>query len=91
MVGKPALNRSIEVRVLSSKPKRGDNHMTYITSNKTIEHTNCPKLEQYQEYFKPLETPNLNQIPKSCRGCSQHPSNGGSGICFCILGQPMIT
>lgn len=31
------------------------------------------------------------EIPESCRGCPQHPSNGGSGICFCILGQPIIT
>lgn len=33
----------------------------------------------------------LNKVPESCRGCPQHPSNGGSGICFCILGQPIIT
>lgn len=25
-------------------------------------------------------------IPDSCRNCSNHPSNGGSGICNCILG-----
>ena len=56
------------------------------------------ELKQYREYFKPLETPNgnlfgidLNRVPESCRGCPQHPSNGGSGICFCILGQPIIT
>ena len=30
-------------------------------------------------------------IPKSCRGCSNHPSNGGSGICNCTLGQFKIT
>ena len=53
---------------------------------------------QYREYLKPLETPNgnlfgidLNKVPESCRGCPQHPSNGGSGICFCTLGQPIIT
>lgn len=30
-------------------------------------------------------------IPPSCRGCSNHPSNGGSGICHCILGLPEVT
>ena len=26
-------------------------------------------------------------IPEYCHNCSNHPSNGGSGICNCILGQ----
>ena len=33
----------------------------------------------------------LNQsdsIPESCRYCPNHPINGGSGICHCILGTP---
>ena len=30
-------------------------------------------------------------IPKACINCSNHPSNGGSGICFCTLGTPEIT
>lgn len=31
---------------------------------------------------------NLNGggIPDSCKTCSNHPSNGGSGICYCIIG-----
>ncbi len=37
---------------------------------------------------------NLNDPPwyiqPSCRFCSNHPSNGGSGICHCILGSPTI-
>ena len=28
----------------------------------------------------------LNDVPLSCQGCSNHPSNGGSGICHCTLG-----
>ena len=28
---------------------------------------------------------NFNDIPESCRNCHTHPSNGGSGICFCTL------
>ena len=55
------------------------------------------ELKQYREMFNPpFSTPgmigiDLNQIPEPCRGCPQHPSNGGSGICFCTLGQPKIT
>ena len=29
-------------------------------------------------------------IPDSCKHCSNHPSNGGSGICHCILGSSII-
>lgn len=40
------------------------------------------------EYYK--YSPYID-VPKACRHCSNHPSNGGSGICQCILGQnPVI-
>ncbi len=29
----------------------------------------------------------INSIPSACRNCSNHPFNGGSGICHCILGS----
>ena len=29
-------------------------------------------------------------VPLSCRNCSNHPLNGGSGICWCVLGVPEI-
>ena len=29
-------------------------------------------------------------IPAACRSCRNHPSNGGSGNCNCILGIPEI-
>jgi hypothetical protein len=29
-------------------------------------------------------------IPESCKKCSNYPSNGGSGICHCILGTSKI-
>lgn len=31
-----------------------------------------------------------DNIPEACRNCSNHPSNGGSGICHCTLGAPKI-
>lgn len=30
-------------------------------------------------------------IPLACRSCSNHPSNGGSGICHCIMGLNQVT
>lgn len=32
-----------------------------------------------------------SDIPPSCKNCSNHPSNGGSGVCHCILGLPQVT
>jgi hypothetical protein len=33
-----------------------------------------------------------DNVPLSCHNCSNHPSNGGSGICFCTLGgHPVIS
>ena len=29
-------------------------------------------------------------VPPSCRYCSNHPINGGSGVCWCVLGVPEI-
>ena len=29
-------------------------------------------------------------IPMACRMCNNHPINGGSGICWCVLGVPEI-
>ena len=30
-------------------------------------------------------------VPSACATCSNHPSNGGSGICLCTLATPKIT
>lgn len=38
----------------------------------------------YNDYYS-------STIPKACRICSNHPANGGSGICHCILGSMNIT
>lgn len=31
------------------------------------------------------ESSYVEYIPDCCRGCSNHPKNGGSGICNCVL------
>ena len=41
--------------------------------------------------FKKTNTRTESGIPEACRSCSNHPSNGGSGICLCTLGSPKIT
>lgn len=38
-----------------------------------------------------IDKRNSDDIPESCRYCSNHPSNGGSGVCLCTLGGPKIT
>ena len=57
------------------------------------------RLRYYESLFNPsLDTPHANNpfgidlhiVPESCHECPNHPANGGSGICFCILGQPEI-
>ena len=30
-------------------------------------------------------------IPEACKACPNHPSNGGSGVCFCTLGTKPAT
>lgn len=37
-----------------------------------------------------IEALKENSIPPACRNCSNHPKNGGSGICNCILGGVKI-
>jgi hypothetical protein len=41
--------------------------------------------------FKKIDTWSPSGIPEACRNCSNHPSNGGSGICLCTLGMQTIT
>ena len=44
-----------------------------------------PSSKLYSNYSK------LDNVPEACKYCSNHPSNGGSGICFCTLGSPKLT
>ena len=56
--------------------------------------------EEYAKYFGDkfareltdiIHNDDISNIPNPCKTCSNHPSNGGSGICHCILGSPKIT
>ena len=35
-------------------------------------------------------TPQFYDYSNPCQCCSNNPKNGGSGICHCILGNPII-
>lgn len=39
----------------------------------------------------PAAEPAYQWMPDACKACSNHPQNGGSGICHCTLGQIPIT
>lgn len=48
-------------------------------AHKTIKFDNpTPNYVLYNE-------PTYDNIPNCCKACSNHPSNGGSGICHCTL------
>ena len=51
------------------------------------------QLAEKQDKFPMISTTPYvdNSIPAPCRNCSNHPSNGGSGICHCILGLQQVT
>ena len=48
------------------------------------------KLEEQRTTIKTFNYGNTC-TPVACSGCSNHPTNGGSGICHCTLGQSQIT
>ena len=37
-----------------------------------------------------VSSPNTDYVPPACKTCSNHPSNGGSGICYCTLCNDVI-
>lgn len=44
-------------------------------------------LDEYNLWWPYQTTTTFTNVPPACRDCPNHPSNGGSGICFCTLGQ----
>ena len=49
----------------------------------------CKTTECINQAFKGFFEPDVF-IPPACKHCLNHPSNGGSGICNCILGLQTI-
>ena len=45
-----------------------------------------PDIRPYYVSGEPIE----QMMPKRCRHCANHPSNGGSGVCNCTLGTQTV-
>jgi len=49
--------------------------------------------EEIEKIYKIISSQNKNyniaytEIPPYCRNCTNHPINGGTGVCHCILGE----
>ena len=62
------------------------------------DYVNGEMLENFSNYNKSSDYPIVwssdvweeKNIPPSCLHCSNHPINGGSGVCWCVLGIPEI-
>ena len=67
----------------------------YQATVKDIYVCSCPECHIIvkKEKSRVLQNPTLVYrgeevgIPEYCKSCSNHPSNGGSGLCNCILGS----
>ena len=40
--------------------------------------------------FQYVSSTSTSVPPDPCKNCANHPDNGGSGVCFCVLGAPKI-
>lgn len=40
--------------------------------------------------YVPEQTNQQYTIPEACKNCNNHPSNGGSGVCWCTLGTAPV-
>ena len=49
----------------------------------SIGEINIPKIT----YLDPIEN---FFVPDVCRNCPNHPSNGGTGMCHCVLGTQTV-
>lgn len=60
-----------------------------VTTGKGIKYRKATmiKLHELAEWADRI---NGIALPSACVNCSNHPSNGGSGICNCILGIPNL-
>lgn len=76
-----------EVRAWTDEAETG----TYILCYNCIKDLN-KWINKVDDFVKYAPAPNIEtlDIPEACKSCSNHPSNGGSGICNCILGAMKI-
>lgn len=81
-------------KFLEDKTIYTDQYVNY-TTHRTSDFINYPDERQvndfgvYNDFYQKMYQSPFQQ--QSCLGCSNHPNNGGSGICHCTLGLPIIT
>ena len=79
------LGNMIKGGILANIP----NYHRVTIDKATIKKENQEAIDSFLKSIKWVE--NFDNIPEACRYCPTHPSNGGTGFCHCILGQPKIT
>ena len=50
-------------------------------------------MREYPDYVtlpKWLQEDDEPSAPDACKNCPNHPSNGGSGVCHCVLGTRTV-
>lgn len=76
--------------------RKVNGYMRLIDIEPIIEYMNDPEhnepygLDSVKLERMIRDAPVINYVPPACRHCGNHPANGGSGICHCILGNQVI-
>ena len=67
---------------------KGFNIIEKVIREETAKMTEIIREAIVQKSYTPIASSDLwtNSIPEPCKTCSNHPSNGGSGVCHCTLG-----
>lgn len=87
------------MNIIYTCPKCGaDLRDVMIATNPPINKKECFNCgwSSEEEREDVVRIPYVNNIkvydytPAACRYCSNHPNNGGSGVCHCILGNNTI-
>ena len=86
------------MRVIYTCPKcGGDLHKMFLTVYPPISKMQClncgwsENVTENNDVVRVPYTENKFNTPDPCRNCANHPSNGGTGICHCILGDIKVT
>ena len=76
-----------ELRTMATEAETGSYILCYNCVRKLNKWIN-----KTDDFVKYAPAPNIEtlDIPEACKSCSNHPSNGGSGICNCTLGTPQV-
>ena len=79
----PKCGQDLEVNVLTSNPPKN----RYRCTNPDCDWSEDEREDVIRIPYTPMKRSwaTDNPVPECCRNCSNHPLNGGSGICMCTL------